>query len=151
MLLAVAFAFAACGPKKAVEPSAQDFASYIKAFTGGIVTEDATLRVDLTEDAVEQVSDALFSFKPALKGSIRWNSPQSVSFVPEDGALKVGQTYKATFALGKLIPGAPEEFPFGVTVKGNMVAAQETATEPDNGKAFRVMQAAVRDNYARSR
>ncbi|MBR0174667.1 MAG: hypothetical protein IJQ22_04075, partial [Bacteroidales bacterium] len=118
MLLAVAFAFAACGPRKAVEPSAQDFASYIKAFTGGIVTEDATLRVDLTEDAVEQVSDALFSFKPALKGSIRWNSPQSVSFVPEDGALKAGQTYKVCFALGKLIPGAPEQFNYGITVKG---------------------------------
>ena len=146
MLLAVAFAFAACGPRKAVEPSAQDFASYIKAFTGGIVTEDATLRVDLTEDAVEQVSDALFSFKPALKGSIRWNSPQSVSFVPEDGALKAGQTYKVCFALGKLIPGAPEQFNYGITVKGTLVAVQEPEAEPDNGRAFRVVQASVKDN-----
>ncbi len=147
IVLAGVIAFAACGPKKAAEPSAHDYAPYIKGFTGGIVTQDATIRIELAEDALDQPVEGLFSFKPSLKGSVKWNGPQSVAFVPEDGALKVGQTYKATFALGKLIPGAPEEFPFGVTVKGNLVAAQETAPEPDNGKAFRVVQAAVRDNY----
>ena len=147
MVLAGVVAFAACGPKKAAEPSAQDYAPYIKAFTGGIVSQDATIRIELAEDALEQPVDGLFSFKPALKGCVKWVGPQSVAFVPEDGALKVGQTYKASFALGKLIPGAPEEFPFGVTVKGNSVEVLETAPEPDNGKAFRVVQAAVKDNY----
>ena len=119
-------AFASCGPKKASEPSAQDFAPYIKAFTGGIVSEDATIRIELAEDATEQPTDGLFSFKPSIKGSVKWNGPQSVSFEPEVGALKVGQTYKASFAIGRLIPGAPEEFPFGITVKGNLVSVQET-------------------------
>ena len=151
IVLAGVLAFVSCGPKKAVEPLAQDYAPYIKAFTGGIVTEDATIRIELAEDATGQPTDGLFSFKPALKGSVKWNSPQSVAFVPEEGALKVGQTYKASFALGKLIPGAPEEFPFGITVKGNLVSVQETGAEPDNGKAFRVVQASVKENFVEIR
>ncbi len=147
IVLAGVLALASCGPRKAVEPSAQDFAPYIKAFTGGIVTEDATIRIELAEDATAQPTDGLFSFKPALKGSVKWNGPQSVVFVPEEGALKVGQTYKASLALGKLIPGAPEEFPFGITVKGNLVSVQESEVEPDNGKAFRVVQASVKENF----
>ena len=91
IVLAGALAFISCGPKKAVEPSAQDYAPYIKAFTGGIVTEGATIRVELAEDAASQPEEGLFSFKPSVKGSVKWNSPQSVCFVPEEGALKVGQ------------------------------------------------------------
>ena len=109
LLLSAALALVSCGPKKAVEPSAQDFASYIQAFTGGIVTENATLRVDLTEDAAAQPTEGLFVFKPAVKGAVQWNGAQAVCFVPEAGARKAGQTYKITFALGKLIPGAPEQ------------------------------------------
>ena len=139
-------AFAACGPKKASEPSAQDFAPYIKAFTGGIVTEDAAIRIELAEDAIEQPADGLFSFKPALNGTVKWNGPQSVSFEPEDGGFKAGKTYKVSFALGKVIQGAPEEFPFGITVKGSRPATSQDALEPDNGKAFRVVQASVKEN-----
>ena len=146
LLLSAALALVSCGPKKAVEPSAQDFASYIQAFTGGIVTENATLRVDLTEDAAAQPTEGLFVFKPAVKGAVQWNGAQSVCFVPEAGALKAGQTYKITFALGKLIPGAPEQFNYGITVKGGTTASEEVALEPDNGRAFRVVQASIKDN-----
>lgn len=146
LLLSAALALVSCGPKKVVEPSAQDFASYIQAFTGGIVTENATLRVDLTEDAAAQPTEGLFVFKPAVKGAVQWNGAQSVCFVPEAGALKAGQTYKITFALGKLIPGAPEQFNYGITVKGGTTASEEVAQEPDNGRAFRVVQASIKDN-----
>ena len=146
IILAGALAFISCGPKKSVEPSAQDFAPYVKAFTGGIVAEDATIRVDLAEDAESQPTEGLFSFKPSIKGSVKWNGPQSVCFVPEEGALKVGQTYTVSFALGKLIPGAPELFPFGITVKGNLVSVSDAGTEPDNGQAFRVVKASVNGN-----
>ena len=146
IVLAGPMLLVSCGRKKAVEPSAQDFASYMKVFTGGIVSQDAVLRIDLTEDAASQPTEGLFSFKPDIKGQIKWNSPQSVTFVPEPGALKTGQAYKVNFALGKLIPGAPELFSYGITVKGNMVELAEEAVEPDNGRAFRVVQAAVKDN-----
>ena len=138
MLLAVA-----CGPRKAAEtPSAQDFGPYIKAFTGGIVPEDAVIRVELTEDAAALPTEGLFTFKPAVKGIVRWEDAQSVSFLPDEGALRAGLVYQVKFALGQVRPGAPEVFPFGITVKGKEEAAS-VAEEPDNGQAFRVVSVAL--------
>ena len=141
--LAGALSFVSCGHKKAVEPSAEEYAAYIKAFTGGIVAETATIQVELAEDALSQPVEGLFSFKPSIKGSVKWNDAGSVSFIPEAGALKVGQTYSAEFSLGKLIPGAPDKFPFSFAVKGNSVALVEDAPEADNGRAFRVVRASL--------
>ena len=130
-MLATLAAIVACSPKKTAEPSAQDYAPYIQAYTGGIVSSDAAIRVDLTEDAAQQVTDGLFRFKPAVKGDVKWNSGQSVSFIPADDAFKVGQAYQVSFALGQLIPGAPETFDFGITVKGKTEpqAAMEQAPQ----------------------
>ena len=137
---------AACGPKKtANEPSAEEFGQYVKAFTGGIVADDAIIQVELAEDVVDPVTEGLFSFKPAIKGTVKWNNAQSVSFIPEEGNLKVGQTYNAVFALGKVIPGAPEKFSFGFTVKGRTVP-EEVQPEPDNGQPFRVVQAVLKES-----
>ena len=136
----------ACGPQKVTEPSAQDFAPYIKAFTGGIVTSDASIRVDLMEDAAQPVTEGLFSFKPAVKGDVKWNGSQSVSFIPEEGALKEGLVYQVHFALGKLIPGAPETFDFGITVKGRPEPETVIEKEPDNGLPFRVVQAHIAES-----
>ena len=144
--LAGMIVFAACGPKKTTEPPAQEYAGFIKAFTGGVVPENAAIRVDLAESAVVQVTEGLFSFRPEVKGSVTWNGTQSVSFVPEEGALKAGKTYNVSFALGKVIPGAPEVFPFGISVKGNLVESAGAAEEPDNGRAFRVVRASVTGN-----
>ena len=145
MLSALA-AIVACGPKKTANPSAQDYAPYIQAYTGGIVTSDAAIRVDLTEDAAAQVTDGLFRFKPAVKGDVKWNSGQSVSFIPAEDAFKVGQTYQVSFALGQVIPGAPDPFSFGITVKGKPESAPVLEEEPDNGQAFRVVQVLLADN-----
>ena len=82
LLLAAAAAVVACGQKKTVEPSAQDYAPYIKAYTGGIIASDAHIRVDLTEDVTDPVTEGLFKFKPAIKGDVKWNGTQSVSFIP---------------------------------------------------------------------
>ena len=142
--LAGAVLLAACGPKKtAQEPSAQDYAPYIKAYTGGIVTSDAAIRVDLTEDAASQETDGLFSFKPAIKGDVKWNGSQSVSFIPAQGALQEGKVYQVNFALGKVTPGAPERFGFGFTVKGQSQPEAQPEAEPDNGMPFRVVRAYV--------
>ena len=138
---------ASCAPKqdKAQSPDTA-FAQYIKAYTGGIVADDAVIRVDFTGDIPEaaRLSDGLFSFSPSVKGTIRWNSPSSVSFVPEEGALKVGQDYAVSVALDK-ISDIPEDnlkqFNFGFTVKGRDASrAQEEPLEPDNGRAFRVVK-----------
>ena len=137
---------AACAPKTVKEPSAQDFAPYITAYTGGIVTPDAQFRVDLAEEAAETPTEGLFSVKPAVNGEVKWNGKQSVSFIPAEGALREGLVYQVTFHLGKLIPDAPTPFTFGVTVKGQKADAPEEGQEPDNGMAFRVVQTSITDS-----
>ena len=144
-LLAIALAAIACSPQKTADPSAQDFAPFIKAYTGGIVTTETAIRVDLAEDATAHVTDGLFRFKPAVKGDVKWNGGQSVSFIPAEGALKEGQVYQVSFALGQLIEGAPEAFDFGITVKGHTPALSMLQEEPDNGRAFRVVQSSLKD------
>ena len=84
-LLALSAAFvAACAPKGAetLDPA---FANYVKAYTGGVVSDGTAIRVELaTPVPMEKQTDGLFSFKPSLKGSERWLSPTVVEFVPDE-------------------------------------------------------------------
>jgi hypothetical protein len=146
VLLSTVLAALSCGEKKNVAESPDTaFAEYIKAYTGGIVADDAVIRVDFTGDIEESArqSSGLITISPSLPGNLKWNSPSSVSFVPEEGALKVGQAYSVTVALDKLA-GVQEEdmkqFQFGFTVKARGASAKvQEKTEPDNGRSFRVV------------
>ena len=145
MAAGLCLAAAACGSRSvAPEPKASEFAPYIKAYTGGMVPENAELRVDLTEDAAGENPPDLFQFEPPVEGTVRWNNPASVSFIPADGALKAGQAYKATFHLEKLREGAPA-FVYPLIVKGPAVAGSNTVLVKDNGRSFRVEQLALKD------
>ena len=147
LAVALGVAAMACGPRSvAPEPSAQEFAPYIKAYTGGMVPENAELRVDLTEDAAGQNPQGLFQFEPPVEGTARWNNAASVSFIPANGALKAGQAYKATFHLEKLREGAPS-FVYPLVVKGPAVAGNNTVLVKDNGRSFRVEQVALKDGH----
>ena len=137
--------FWACTSRQTVsEPSAQAFAPYIKAYTGCIVPQGTELRVDLTEEAAGDVpAEALFSLEPRVSGTARWNSPSSVSFIPEQGALKAGEAYKVTFHLEKLHPGAPSfVYPLQVKAAG---AGSGVITVPGNGLPFHVRQLCLKD------
>ncbi len=145
MAAGLCLAAAACGSRSvAPEPKASEFAPYIKAYTGGMVPENAELRVELTEDAAGENPPDLFQFEPPVEGTVRWNNPASVSFIPADGALKAGQAYKATFHLEKLREGAPA-FVYPLIVKGPAVAGSNTVLVKDNGRSFRVEQLALKD------
>ena len=145
MAAGLCLAAAACGSRSvAPEPKASEFAPYIKAYTGGMVPENAELRVDLTEDAAGENPPDLFQFEPPVEGTVRWNNPASVSFIPADGALKAGQAYKATFHLEKLREGAPA-FVYPLIVKGPAVAGSNTVLVKDNGRSFRVEQVALKE------
>lgn len=139
----------ACGPRQSGKtsqtPSAQDYSAYVKAYTGGIVAPDAVIRVDLACDVQAEELEGLFRFQPAVKGTVKQNHAASFSFVPEDGALQPGQVYAVSFALGKVIPDAPERFDFGFTVR-----ARETAEAPEEEPAtpgFRVRRAVLEDDH----
>ena len=146
VLLAAVLAAFSCGSKKSTAESPDTaFAEYIKAYTGGIVADDAVIRVDFTGDIPEESrkTDGLFSISPSLPGSVRWNSPSSVSYVPEEGALKVGQTYSVSIGLDKIMEvreDALRNFRFGFTVKSHGASPKNLETrEPDNGRSFRVV------------
>ena len=95
------------------------FSQYVIAYTGGIVTDGSAIRVQLASQVsgVEPgaPADGLFSFTPALKGSAVWAAPDRVEFIPEAGSLRPGETYRATFRLGKVVKvhdKALGQFPF---------------------------------------
>ena len=145
LMAAAAAIFASCGrpAKKAETPSAQEFAPYIKAYTGGMVPQDAELRIDLMQEVQGGVNPAgLFSAEPAIKGAVRWNSPSSVSFLPEPGALEPGKTYNISFHLEKLWADAPA-FVYPIVAKGSTESG--AILVPDSGRPFRVKQLTLKD------
>ena len=96
-----------CKQQKELTPSV-DFAPYISAFTGGMISRQAAIVVELMEEAPEKVwkgetKDKLFTFSPSLKGVVAWNDANTVTFTPESGELKPGTVYNATFALAKVM------------------------------------------------
>ena len=96
------------------------FAPYIQAYSGGIVPEAGPVRIELAQAVpYELQAEDVFSFSPRVKGSVRWLSPTSVQFVPDEGALKGGSTYKCHFALGQVLGLSDKKlatFSFPVTV-----------------------------------
>ena len=97
--------FFACN--KTEMPSASEFVPYISAHTGGLIYPSSTIQIELaSEQAVEpntEIKENLFSFSPSIKGKAHWVSKRKIEFIPEEGALKTGQIYKAGFKLGKII------------------------------------------------
>ena len=96
-----------CKQKKELIPSA-DFAPYISAYTGGVITKGSVIVVEFMEEQPDEVwtkdvAEKLFSFSPSLKGSTRWINSRTIEFMPEDGELESGTIYNATFALGKVM------------------------------------------------
>ena len=116
-VVALIAALAACAPKhsESLDPS---FASYISAYTGGVLSEGTAVRVELASPVpMEKQSGDLFGFKPKLAGSERWLSPTVVEFVPE--AMKEGVVYEGSFLVGKVLDVKESQcqaFPFSIQV-----------------------------------
>ena len=110
-------ALVACAPKHSDSPDAS-FASYISAYTGGVLSEGTAVRVELASPVpMDRQSAGLFQFKPKLSGSERWLSPTVVEFVPE--ALKEGVVYEGSFLVGKVLDVKEPQcqaFPFTIQV-----------------------------------
>lgn len=84
-----------------------EFATFIKAYTSGIISDKATIKVELTSDAPDvtagsDVKNGVLTFSPSIKGTARWLTPKVIEFIPENGALKSGQAYKANLRLDKI-------------------------------------------------
>jgi len=113
------FLLASCKTnRQEIIPSAE-YASYVNAYTGGLISSTSTIRVELTADLpmVELHSELKknpFRFSPSLKGKAWWINNKTIEFVPEEEALKAGKLYEATFRLGDFVDVDPgmEKFTF---------------------------------------
>ncbi len=111
-----------CGQNKEVLPSA-DFAPYISAYSGGVISNHSSIRIEFTQDIpmVElntALKDKLFDFSPSLKGKAYWVNNRVIEFVPDSGQLKPGELYNGTFKLNKVmsVKKGFESFPFSFHV-----------------------------------
>ncbi|MBR6055282.1 MAG: alpha-2-macroglobulin [Bacteroidales bacterium] len=121
-------------------PSTPDtsFAPYVTAYTGGSVSPSGPISIRLASDVApeKQITEGLFSFSPSVKGTVVWNGPSSVDFIPDEPFLEEGKVYNATFALPKVLSGAPGKFPFSFIVRKSIVAEEVDTSVDDNG--FRI-------------
>ena len=128
--------------QKDIIPSAE-YAPYVNAYTGGVISQNTTIRIELTQDQPmvdlnQELKDNPFSFSPSLKGKTYWVSNNTIEFVPEEGALKPGAFYEGTFHLGDFVDVDKklEEFNFSFRVQERNFSIHTdpitvTATQPD--------------------
>ena len=135
--------FSACthSPKDII-PSAE-YAPYVNAYTGGVISQSSTIRIELAHDQPmvdvnNELKDDPFSFSPSLKGKAYWISNNTIEFVPEEGTLKPGAFYEGTFQLGDFIEVNKKlkefNFSFRVQERNFTIHAEPitiTATQPD--------------------
>ena len=134
--------FSCTRTQKDIIPSA-DYAPYVNAYTGGVISQNSTIRIELTHDQPmvdlnNELKSNPFSFSPSLKGKAYWVSNNTIEFVPEEGALKPGTLYEGTFQLGDFIEVDKKlkEFNFSFRVQERNFTLQLeslpiTATQPD--------------------
>ena len=143
ILLTVIAGFSYCkSNQKDIIPSAE-YAPYVNAYTGGVISQNSTIRIELTQDQPmvdlnQELKDNPFSFSPSLKGKTYWVSNNTIEFVPEEGTLKPGAFYEGTFHLGDFVDVDKklEEFNFSFRVQERNFSIHTdpitvTATQPD--------------------
>lgn len=143
ILLTVIAGFTSCkSNQKDIIPSAE-YAPYVNAYTGGVISQSSTIRIELTQDQPmvdlnQELKDNPFSFSPSLKGKTYWVSNNTIEFVPEEGVLKPGAFYEGTFRLGDFVDVDKKlkEFNFSFRVQERNFSIHTdpitvTATQPD--------------------
>lgn len=111
-----------CSNKKAGPPEIDPaFTEHVSGFTSGIISNSATIRVQLASDVkninTNEPVKGLFSFDPSIEGETRWIDSRTIEFRPAT-RLKSGLVIDGVFHIGKVIdlPKELREFPFQVQV-----------------------------------
>ena len=127
---------------KEIIPS-EEFAPYINAYTGGMISQRSTIRIEFTHDqpmvdTTNELKDSPFQFSPSIEGKTYWVNNHTLEFVPEEGALQPGTLYNGIFRLGDFVETDEQRqtFEFSFRVQEQHFALQMaplklTATEPD--------------------
>lgn len=138
ILLFVLF-LSSCQKKQEIVPSAE-YAPYVSAYTGGMISAASNIRVELAQPlaSVElgaETKENLFDFSPKLKGKTLWLNNKTVEFVPDSGQLKQGELYHASFKLSKVADVAKnlKNFDFSFRVAPQNFAFKELTTTIKSG------------------
>lgn len=90
------------------------YSRYIDAYSTGTVSRNAAIRIRLNSTAGtvhtvgEEVKEALFECRPAVKGKTRWVDATTVEFRPDE-PLRPAQQYEVSFQLGKVTAVAEQK------------------------------------------
>ena len=90
ILLTVIAGFSSCkSNQKDIIPSAE-YAPYVNAYTGGVISQNSTIRIELTQDQPmvdlnQELKDNPFSFSPSLKGKTYWSATIPLNLSPKKG------------------------------------------------------------------
>ena len=93
ILLTVIAGFSSCkSNQKDIIPSAE-YAPYVNAYTGGVISQNSTIRIELTQDQPmvdlnQELKDNPYSIYNTFKGKNYWVSNKTIEYVPEEGALQ---------------------------------------------------------------
>lgn len=105
------FTLYSCNNRKLLESTPEEIAQYVEAYTASVVKRNSTIQVVFNENAEPALagSSRILMFSPSLNGQESWDSTgRKLTFVPDEGQLKGGDTYYCTVHQGKLIPGAKD-------------------------------------------
>jgi len=99
------------------------FAQYISAYTSGVISNQSSIRILLTNEIEKPVEigkvleEQLFDFSPSIKGTAMWLDNRTIEFKPE-APLPNGTEYRGEFYLSKVleVPDEFKTFEFGFAV-----------------------------------
>ena len=143
-MAALIFSGASCSRFGKSKGQSTEFATFIKAYTGGIISDKSTIRVELASDIPDatpgaDLKDGVLTFTPSVKGTARWLSSNTIEFIPDNRALKAGQSYTGKLRLDKIQKVGDRKFKrfsfkFLVSIKEAVLSMNEitiTAASPD--------------------
>ena len=84
------YGFSSCkSNQKDIIPSAE-YAPYVNAYTGGVISQNSTIRIELTQDQPmvdlnQELKDNPFSFSPSLKGKRIGSATIPLNLSPKKG------------------------------------------------------------------
>src|SRR3990172_7537364 len=90
-----------CGGDKLPKQIDPDFAGYITAFTSGVISNQSTIKVRLTEpykdaEPGQIIKKELFDFSPEIEGDAYWIDDQTIEYRPAK-RLPPGKLFEAEF------------------------------------------------------
>ncbi len=130
--------FRFCGKKQVVRIVNPAFKEYVQAFTSGVVSTHATIKVRLNSEIADTglldipVDKKIFDFSPDIKGTAFWIDTRTIEFRPEK-PLEPGQFYNAKFLLSTVlkVPDSLKTMEFQL-----LAMKQDLEVRVENHKAY---------------